>query len=135
MKFNVNVVQLDGLLLGKLLIQINVLNVKNVHKKNEEKKTFAGGGGTGLSMQPVCFLAVHADGSVEMIALGGNGEQDALDKVADIIEKAPGVLSKIKGVFSRKKKGSDAETDEEDVVDAVANAAAEAAAEVLAENE
>lgn len=104
-------------------------------KKIEEKKTFAGGGGTGLSMQPVCFLAVHADGSVEMIALGGGGEQDTLDKIAGIIENAPGFLSKIKGLFSRKKKRSEAEADEEDIVDAVANAAAEAAAEVIAENE
>ena len=39
--------------------------------KVEQKKAFAGGGGTGLTVQPVCFLAVHQDGSVEMIPLGG----------------------------------------------------------------
>ena len=41
--------------------------------KVEHKKAFAGGGGTGLTVQPVCFLAVHADGNVEMIPLGGSG--------------------------------------------------------------
>ena len=103
-------------------------------KKVEQKKMFAGGGGTGLTVQPVCFLAVHADGSVEMIPVGGgNGSgPDTVDKIANIIEKTPDVLSKVKAIFSKKKKKSDAEADE-DPVETVANAAAEAAAEVMDE--
>ncbi len=104
-------------------------------KKVEEKKMFAGGGGTGLTVQPVCFLAVHADGNVEMIPLGGNGgSPDTIDKIANIIEKTPDVFSKIKSVFSKKKKKSDAEADE-DPVETVANAAAEAAAEAVESKE
>lgn len=95
-------------------------------KKIEEKKMFAGGGGTGLTVQPVCFLAVHANGDVEMIPLGGEGAPDTVDKIAGIIEKAPDILSKIKTLFARKKKKSDAEADEDDPIDAVAEAAAEA---------
>ena len=99
-------------------------------KKIEEKKMFAGGGGTGLTVQPVCFLAVHADGSVEMLPLGGSGSPDTVDKIAGIIEKTPDILSKIKSLFGKKKK-SDAEADGDDPVETVANAAAEAAAEAV----
>jgi sporulation protein YtfJ len=96
-------------------------------KKIEEKKMFAGGGGTGLTVQPVCFLAVHADGNVEMIPLGGAGAPDTVDKIAGVIEKAPDIISKLKALFSKKKKKSDAEADGDDPVDTVAAAATEAA--------
>lgn len=99
-------------------------------KKTDEKKSFAGGGGTGLSIHPVCFLAVHADGNVEMLPVAGGSGPDTVDKIAGIIEKTPDILSKVKAIFSRKKKKSDAEADE-DFVETVANAAAEAAAEVV----
>ena len=98
--------------------------------KVEHKKAFAGGGGTGLTVQPVCFLAVHTDGNVEMIPLGGSGAApDKLERVIDIVEKTPDILSRIKGVFSKKKK----EKELEEIVETVADAAAEAAAEVLSE--
>ncbi|MBQ8356443.1 MAG: sporulation protein YtfJ [Clostridia bacterium] len=104
-------------------------------KKVEEKKMFAGGGGTGLSVQPVCFLAVHADGNVEMIPLGGDGAPDSVERIAGLIEKTPDILARIKSLFSKKKKKSDAEADGDDPVDAVAEAAAEAAADAVAEKE
>ena len=98
--------------------------------KVEPKKAFAGGGGTGLTVQPVCFLAVHTDGNVEMIPLGGSGAApDKLERVIDIVEKTPDILSRIKGVFSKKKK----EKELEEIVETVADAAAEAAAEILSE--
>ncbi|MBQ8341523.1 MAG: sporulation protein YtfJ [Clostridia bacterium] len=100
--------------------------------KVEQKKSFAGGGGTGLTVQPVCFLAVHVDGNVEMIPLGGGGggvAPDKLDRIADLVEKTPDWLARIKAVFSKKKKDEEIE----ELVDTVADAAAEAAAEVMAE--
>lgn len=98
--------------------------------KVEQKKSFAGGGGTGLTVQPVCLLAVHADGSVEMIPVGSvAGKPDKLERIADLVEKTPDVLSRIKAVFARKKK--DDELD--DTIDAVADAAAEVAEEIAAE--
>lgn len=100
--------------------------------KVDTKKMFAGGGGTGLSVQPVCFIAVNAEGAVEMIPLGGQGAApDTVDKIANIIEKTPDILGKIKAIFSKKKKMSDAEADGYDPIDDVAEAAAEAAAEVV----
>lgn len=101
--------------------------------KVEQKKAFAGGGGTGLTVQPVCFLAVHADGTVEMLPLNGGSHYtpDKLDRIADLVEKTPDWLARIKAVFAKKKK--DEEIDE--VVETVAEAAAEVAAEVVAEQE
>ena len=98
--------------------------------KVEHKKAFAGGGGTGLTVQPVCFLAVHADGNVEMIPLGGSGAApDKLERIVDMVEKTPDLLARIKAVFSKKKKDEEIE----EIVETVAGAAAEAAAEVLSE--
>ena len=98
-------------------------------KKVEEKKMFAGGGGTGLSVQPVCFIAVHSDGEVEVLPLNGgsNYTPDSIDRIADIIERTPDFINKVKALFSKKKKKSDAEADGEDPVDAVTAAATEVA--------
>ena len=95
--------------------------------KNAPSKNFGGGGGTGLTLHPVCFLAVNAEGEVELLELG-QGKAGAVDLVADAIEKAPDVLSKLKKLFKRKKK-SDAQDDEE--FEQTVEAAAEAAAEIL----
>ncbi|MBQ9098213.1 MAG: sporulation protein YtfJ [Clostridia bacterium] len=97
-------------------------------KKIEEKKMFAGGGGTGLTVQPVCFIAVHASGDVEMLPLAGSGHTpDTIDRVADLIERTPDLLARLKAVFVKNKK-SDAEADGEDeMMDNVAEAAAKAA--------
>jgi sporulation protein YtfJ len=94
------------------------------------KKNFGGGGGTGLTVQPVCFLAVNAEGAVEMIPLGGEGTPDTVERIASLLEKAPDIFSKVKSVFKKKKK---ADSEDDDLVDAVADAAAKAAAEAAAE--
>ena len=84
---------------------------------------FAGGGGTGLSVQPVCFIAVDALGNAEVLPLATNGEApDAIERIAGLIEKTPDIISRIKAVFPKKKsKEKDAEAAEN-----VAKAAAEA---------
>lgn len=102
----------------------------------EDKKHFAGGGGTGLSVQPVCFLAVHADGTVEMIPLGSTGALDPIDKAANLLERAPDLIERIKAIFKRKSKRSDAEADEdmtpEEAIATVTEAAIEAVEDVAA---
>lgn len=81
-------------------------------------KNFAGGGGTGLSVQPVCFIAVSAEGAVELLPLGGKGEANSADKIADLIEKAPGLIEKIKAFFrDKKKKKAEKEAEENELLD------------------
>ncbi|MBE6556027.1 MAG: sporulation protein YtfJ [Ruminococcaceae bacterium] len=91
-------------------------------KRDAARKNFGGGGGTGLSVQPVCFLAVHAEGSVEVLPLGGDGSTDTVEKLAGLIEKAPDLFAKLRSLFSKKKKSQH----ESDPVDEVTKQAAEA---------
>ncbi len=90
-------------------------------------KNFGGGGGTGLSVNPVCFLAVNAEGAVEVLSLGGAGAPDPIERVADLVERTPDLLARIKAVFKKNKPVSD------EVMDEVAQTAAEVAAEVAEE--
>ena len=91
--------------------------------KNETPKNFGGGGGTGLSVQPVGLLCVHADGSVELIPLGKDGEADPVERIAGLIDKAPDIAAKIKGLFGGKKKKKKKDEDFEAVSDAAVKAA------------
>lgn len=87
-------------------------------------KNFAGGGGTGLSVQPVCFIAVSAEGAVELFPLGGKGDANSADKIADLIEKAPGLIEKLKAFFrDKKKKKAEKEAEEDELLDEMAKAA------------
>ena len=97
------------------------------HKKESALKNFGGGGGTGLSVQPVCFLAVSAEGDVELIPLDAPGS-DPVERIAGIIEQTPDILARIKSLFGRKKKkktAEEAEQEFEDIVDAAADAVEE----------
>jgi sporulation protein YtfJ len=120
---------------GTVIIPISKISVGYVSGgldsvKVEQKKAFAGGGGTGLTVQPVCFIAVHADGNTEVLPVGAAaGTPDKLERIADFVEKTPDILSRIKSVFSKKKKNDD----DDEFVEAVADAAAEVAADIAAE--
>ncbi len=84
-------------------------------------KNFGGGGGTGLSVHPVCFLSVNAEGAVEVFPVSGMTPRDSLERLVDIVERTPGIFSRIKAVF-KKNKGVDEEIIDEvvdEVVDAV----------------
>lgn len=79
-------------------------------KKKDTKKNFGGGGGTGITVTPVAFLVINADGEVKMLNVGENSGF-ATSKVADtiatvdgIIDKAPGMLEKIVAMFKKDKK-------------------------------
>ncbi len=75
---------------------------KNQPKDN--KNNFGGGGGTGLSMTPVCFIVIHTDGKVEILnitdaaRIGANPVGD----VVGLIERSPEIVAKFKEVFSKK---------------------------------
>ena len=89
------------------------------------KVLFAGGGGTGLSVQPVCFLAVDATGNVEVLPLSTNGESDTIEKIAGIIERTPDIIARVKAIFPKKKN----KKENDEAVDKVAKDAAEKVAE------
>jgi sporulation protein YtfJ len=78
-------------------------------KKADAKKNFGGGGGTGITVTPVAFLVIGANGDVKMLNVGENSGfasgkvADTLATVDGIIDKAPDMLAKITALFKKKK--------------------------------
>ena len=59
---------------------------------------FAGGSGAGVTVKPVAFIVIKADGNVSLMELGAKGSP--LDGV---MEALPGIVEKIKGFMAEKK--------------------------------
>lgn len=61
------------------------------------KQTFGGGGGAGITLQPIAFLVVH-EGNVRLlqIATASNTADKVVNAVPDIIDKVSDILSKSK---------------------------------------
>ncbi len=72
-------------------------------KSANNRQNFGGGGGTGLSVSPVGFLTIKADGSVEMVNLNP-APAGTVEQVADVIERSPEIFAKLKAMFKREKK-------------------------------
>ena len=78
--------------------------------KKERPKSFGGGGGTGLSISPVAFLVISADGSVEMLNINNvdTRPSNIVESITDLVERAPEIITKIKS-FVGSKKSDDSE--------------------------
>lgn len=68
---------------------------------------FGGGGGTGLTVQPVGFLIVQPDGNVSMLNVnapcsGGGGATDPVSSVVGLIEKSPDLVERFREIFGKK---------------------------------
>lgn len=75
------------------------------------KQNFGGGGGTGLSISPVGFLTVLADGRVEMVNVNAPAAPaGTIEQVADVIERSPAILAKIKDLFTKEKSKTETAT-------------------------
>ena len=61
---------------------------------------FGGGGGTGISITPLCFLVVKANGNVEILNIVENRNVPAaasvVDSISGLLEKSPEIISKLK---------------------------------------
>ena len=75
-------------------------------QSGQNPQNFGGGGGTGLSVTPVGFLVVSADGKVEMINVGQDRPSGPIEQVADVIERSPEIIAKVKGIFVKDDGGS-----------------------------
>lgn len=78
-------------------------NGKNEEAMRARLQNFGGGGGTGLSISPVGFLVVAADGSVDMINVGMETQSGTIEQVAGVIERSPDIIAKIKTLFTKDK--------------------------------
>ena len=57
-----------------------------------------------MTVTPIAFLIVSEGGNVELLPITNPSDADTLDKVGNLMEKAPSVLERIKNVFLSKKK-------------------------------
>lgn len=73
----------------------------------QPKQTFGGGGGAGISIQPLAFLIV-SNGNVKLLQMSsGNTANNALNLVPEVIDK-------ISGLFSGKKEEKENDVNETD---------------------
>lgn len=80
---------------------------------NKELKTknFGGGGGTGITVTPVCFIVITKDGEARMLNVdsnsgysGNEGIVGVVNGVDTLLDRAPGMIDKIKNLFPKKNK-------------------------------
>jgi len=69
---------------------------------------FGGGGGTGITVTPVAFLVVSADGNVNILNVNAPAASpaaspaDSVSQVVGFLERSPELLERIKAIFSKK---------------------------------
>lgn len=68
---------------------------------------FAGGAGAGVTVKPVAFIVIKADGDVQLMELGSKSSP-----VEGIVDAIPGVIEKIKGMVADKKAKKDEAAEE-----------------------
>ncbi len=73
---------------------------------------FGGGGGTGVSVNPVAFLVIHPEGRVEVLPII-NEAADSVEKITSIIERSPEILERLKNVFAKKKNAKETDSSAE----------------------
>jgi len=72
-------------------------------KNTPQKQSFGGGGGTGMTIVPVCFLVVNKEGNVNVITMGQAAPApDPVEQIASAVERAPEMIEKIKALFKKK---------------------------------
>lgn len=80
------------------------------HRAAPAATNFGGGGGTGVTVQPVGFLVISPDGSdVQLLNVGTAASGDKIDSISNLIEKSPDIINKIKAIFVKNKKDADNE--------------------------
>ena len=78
--------------------------------QNSHNNNFGGGGGTGITVTPVAFLVVGADGKVDILNVNTptqTGSSDAVSSVIGFLERSPELIERIKSVFGRKNEEND----------------------------
>ncbi len=67
------------------------------------KARFGGGGGTGVTVTPIAFLIIDAEGKIDLIPITSPQNIDTVDKVASLIERSPDILERLKNVLKKDK--------------------------------
>ena len=68
------------------------------HKKLSQAQNFGGGSGAALSINPVAFLTINADSSVNILRLCGN--KTPTERIFSLFERSPEIIDKLKNSLS-----------------------------------
>ena len=71
--------------------------------EGKRPRNYGGGGGTGVTVTPVAFLILSADGKIDLIPVTDAKNIDTVDKVTALIERSPEILKRLKDVLAKKK--------------------------------
>ncbi len=78
---------------------------------NNPKQTFGGGGGAGITIQPLAFLVVHqGDVKLLQIATSSNTAEKIVNTVPDVIDKISDAIAKGRETSPKKKSPEAAQT-------------------------
>ena len=88
---------------------------KNKEQAPNRPNNFGGAGGTGVSVKPVAFLVVKADGNVELLNVDNPTDKsdDTVELIASFIKKSPELIEKLKSFFKKEDKEDNAAETEE----------------------
>ena len=76
--------------------------------KSGANKNFGGGGGTGVTVSPIGFLVVSADGKVEMLPIT-NEPATPIGQILDLIDQAPSIIARVKSAFANEEEKAEEE--------------------------
>ncbi|MGN1410549.1 MAG: spore germination protein GerW family protein [Eubacteriales bacterium] len=74
---------------------------------NNHNNNFGGGGGTGITVTPVAFLVVSADGNVNILNVNApvsapSNVSDPVSSVVGFLERSPELIERLKAVLGKK---------------------------------
>lgn len=68
----------------------------------KKSNKFGGGGGSGMSINPIGFLVVDKFGKTDFISVEGKGTPDPVEQISDLLDRSPEIIQKIKNIFDNK---------------------------------
>ncbi len=68
-------------------------------KRSSSSQNFGGGGGSGINVNPIGFLTVGPDASVQLIPIDSRSSGNTVQEVINFLQKAPDWIAKIKQSF------------------------------------
>ena len=91
--------------ISKITLGIASGGVDFKSKKEDEKTNFGGGNGVGVSVSPVAFIVVDANGDAKIMSMDNAAakEPDTIQSINSIVAKLPECFAKAKKFFSKNK--------------------------------
>ena len=92
--------------ISKVYVGIASGGIDYFGKKSVSEKNFGGGGGTGVTVSPIGFLVIDANGKVNLLNIDAPST-DPVSKVVEFVENSPELIEKFKNLFSKKEKNTE----------------------------